>query len=111
MFSILILAVIMSITFAILGIFIPKIKIAADPIKSIAALSAADSGLEWCLYINRGNPLPEPLPKPVFGNGEVVEVYFPSAGIAQATCNVAETPSDHRSVGSYLDISRSLQIQ
>jgi hypothetical protein len=111
-FSILILVVILMITFTVMGILIPKVRIASDPIKSIAALSAADSGLEWCLYLYRDNYLPEPLPKPVFSTGALVDVYYPSSGITEATCDSSiETSLDHRSVGSYLDVARSLEIR
>ena len=111
-FSLLIMVMIMSITFAVLGIFLPKLKIASNPLRSVVSLYAADSGLEWCLYINRGKPTPEPLPLPTIGsnNGVTLVIYYPSLGFTQATCASTETPLDHRSVGTYQDVARSLEI-
>lgn len=109
-FSLLIMSVIISITFAVLGIFLPKLKIAADPLKSAVALYAADSGIEWCLYINRGKPSPPLLP--VIGNtGATVAVYYPANQFTQATCDPAvEITLNHRSVGTYQGVARSLEI-
>lgn len=112
-FSILVMVMMISITTAILGIFLPKIRLASSPLRSVVALYAADSGLEWCLYINRAKPTPQPLPLPTIGsnNGVQVVIYYPSAGTTVATCDSAtETTLDHRSVGSYQGVARSLQL-
>lgn len=60
-FSLLILSVVMSISFAVLGIFLPKIKIASDPLKSVTAFYAADSATEWCLHMNTNYSKPTPI--------------------------------------------------
>ena len=99
----------MSISFAVLGIFLPKIKVASDPFKSVFALYAADSGLEWCLYVNRSKPNP-PAIQNTLANGSTFSMYYPSSGFTPATCAASEAPFDHRSVGTYQDVSRSLEI-
>jgi hypothetical protein len=108
-FSLLILTVILSITFTLMGIFIPKLRIASDPIKSIIALSVADSGLEWCLYNNRANPVPL-LPPPVFSSGATLAVYSPASGFNLTDCNSGISPLDFRAVGIYQGVARSLEI-
>ncbi len=111
--SLLVLTVILSITFAVLGIFLPKIRIASDPIRSVVALYSADSGLEWCLYIYRTDPtLPRPSIPVIFSNnGVTLNVYYPSAGFTPATCNPnSELTLDYRSVGTYQSVARSLEI-
>lgn len=109
-FSVLVMTMIMSITFAVLAIFLPKLRIASDPLKSTAALYAADSGIEWCLYINRGKPSPPPLP--TMGNtGVTLAVYYPASSFTTASCDpVAEITLNHRAVGSYQNVARSLEI-
>ncbi|MDP3696479.1 MAG: hypothetical protein Q8R55_00420 [Candidatus Taylorbacteria bacterium] len=113
-FSLLVMAIIMSITFAVLGILIPKLKIASDPLKSVRALYAADSGMEWCLYANRGKPSPPAITATgphLIGNGAAFIIYYPSAGFVQtATCASTQTPLDHRVVGTYQNVARSLEI-
>lgn len=110
-FSILTLSVLVSISFAISAILLPKLKIANDAPRSAAAVSAADSGLEWCLYVNRGKPTPEPLPSPVFGNGAAVVIYYPLDTTNVATCVSGESPMSHRAVGSYQNVTRSLEVE
>ncbi|MDP3792120.1 MAG: hypothetical protein Q8Q89_00080 [bacterium] len=110
-YSILILSIITSISLAISAILLPKLRIASDAPNSTAAISAASSGLEWCLYINRGKPTPQPLPPPSFGNGATVVIYYPLTSTTIATCASTETPMSHRAVGSYLGVTRSLEIE
>jgi hypothetical protein len=108
-YSILVLSFIITIAFSVTAIFLPKLRIASEPIKSIAALEAADSGLEWCLYINRRNPATTPAP-PVLLNGAAVTVYYPASGTAVATCNPSQN-LDYRAVGTYQGVARSLEIR
>jgi hypothetical protein len=112
-FSLIIMSLMISITFTVMGIFIPKLKIASDPIKSVIAYSVAENGLEWCLYVQRDNPLPPPLPSAITLNGDVasVVVYYPASGFTTATCSSASEPSmNHRAVGSYQGVARSFEI-
>lgn len=104
------MVMVMSITFAVLGILLPKIKVASDPLKSVRALYAADSGIEWCLYVNRGGPSPPAIQSPL-GNGATLVIYFPASGFTPATCASTETPMNHRVVGTYQNVARSLEIQ
>ena len=110
-FSILILSVLTSISLTISAILLPKLRIASDAPKSAAAISAADSGLEWCLYLLRDKPTPEPLPAPSFGGGGSVVVYYPLDSTNIATCASTESPLSHRAVGSYSGVTRSLEIE
>ena len=109
-FSLIIMTLVMSITFTIMGIFIPKLKIASEPIKSVVAYSAAETGLEWCLYAQRGNPLPPPLPTGIILNGEPVSiaVYYPASSFTPSLCT--EVGMNHRSVGVYQGVARSFEI-
>ena len=110
-FALQILAIMMSIIFTVSAVFIPKLRIVSDSLKSVNALFAADSALEWCLYINRENPTPEFLPQPAMVNGAISAIYYPASGTTLATCLSTETPMDHRAVGTYQNISRSLEIK
>ncbi|OGM96900.1 MAG: hypothetical protein A2816_01020 [Candidatus Yanofskybacteria bacterium RIFCSPHIGHO2_01_FULL_39_44] len=110
-FSILILSILTSISLAISAILLPKLRIANDAPNSAVAISAADSGLEWCLYLSRGKPTPEPLPPPSFEDGGSVVVYYPLDSTNIATCVSSESPMSHRAVGSYSGVTRSLEIE
>lgn len=110
-FALQILAITMSITFMVSAVFIPKLRIVSDSLKSVNALFAADSALEWCIYINRDNPIPQPLPQPFMSNGSTSSIYYPASSTTLATCLSTETPMDHRAVGTYQNISRSLEIR
>lgn len=105
-FALLVMSMIMSITFAVLGILLPKIKIASDPLKSVSAVYAADSGLEWCLYKNRDKPDPPPI-QSTLSTGATFTIYF---GSNPATCASTEIPLNHRVVGNYSGVARSFEI-
>ncbi|KKT82511.1 MAG: hypothetical protein A3B99_03005 [Candidatus Yanofskybacteria bacterium RIFCSPHIGHO2_02_FULL_44_12b] len=104
-FTLFVLALVMSISFAILAIFIPKLKIASESIGSTIAAYAADSAIEWCLYSQRGNP--NPPPKPTSIGGATVEIKY---GSAVATCSTAEKPLNHSAIGTYYNVARSFEI-
>lgn len=97
--SILFMGFILAIAFGLSAIFIPKIRLSVDVKSSPTALYAADSGLEWCLYINFKNPSPLPTPI-VFGNSEISAVASPS--------NCAG--SRIQSTGAFRGVNRSLQV-
>ena|SRR3989344_3989949 len=112
-FSVLILGAMLSVMFGILGIFMPKLKIISDPIKSSIAAFAADTGSEWCLYINRGKPNtpPQPVLDANPAGGELVPtyiIYSPASDFTVSTCT--ETDLDHRIVGTYQDVARSFEL-
>lgn len=98
-FTILILGSMLTITLALTAIFAPKIGVARDAGSgSVGAIYAADSALEWCLYTNRENPA---LPQPVMSNGSTYTIQ-------PADCTV--TPLNNQVVGTYHNVSRSLQV-
>ena len=114
-FSILILGSLLSIMFGILGIFMPKLKIVSDPIKSGIAAFAADTGMEWCLYINRGklNPPAQPvLGDNPTGSGIIPTyiIYSPASGFTVSDPACTEADLDHRVVGTYRDVARSFEL-
>ncbi len=103
------LGVILTITLALANIFLPKLRTATQAVNSAAAGYAADSALEWCLYTQRGK-LPARA-QPTFTNGATYAVYYPGTANTLATCAPAETPLNHRVVGTYKGVSRSFIIQ
>ena len=107
-YSVLILTTIMIISFVLLSVFLPELKTSNDTVKSVLASYAADSAIEWCIYVNRDNPSP-PGP-PVMSNGTTYNIYYIPTN-ALATCSSAtESPLNHRAVGTYSDVSRSFQV-
>lgn len=51
--AVLLMGIFLSIALTLSAIFIPKIRTASDAKRSVGALFAAESGIEWCLYVNR----------------------------------------------------------
>ena len=105
-FAVSVLALVVSIAVGIAPIFIAKYRTSQEASRSTVATYVADSGIEWCLYVNRDNP--NPPAKPIFINGATIEVYNPSNN--PAACTTAENPLNHRSVGTYQGVSRSFYI-
>ncbi len=98
-FTILILGSMLAITLTLVSIYLPKIRAIGDAgAGSVGAIYAADSALEWCLYINRAHPA---LPQPVMTNGATYTLIPPDC-----TAN----PLNTQAVGTYRGVSRSLQV-
>ena len=103
-FSVLMLGVILTITLALGNIFLPRLRTSTEAINSIAAIYTADSALEWCLHKQRaGSPVVNP---PTMSISSTYIIYF-GAGIA--TCATTETPLNHRVVGTFRGVTRSLE--
>lgn len=108
-YSILVLASILTISIALLNLFIPKFRIARESVNSIVAVFAADSALEWCIFSNRDDPLTQPAvpSQPAISIvGVSYQIYRDSS---VTTCPSGET-LNYRAVGNYRGISRSLEI-
>lgn len=106
-FSVLILGTILATTLALTNIFIPKIRAVNDSVNSAAAIFAADSITESCLYIHRKDPTPSISPTISFTNGATATIYVGSTSMA-ATCY--EEVLDYRMVGAYRGVSRAFQV-
>ena len=106
-FAILMLTSILVITLTLTRIFLPKVKAITEATDSIKALYAADSALEWCLYVNRQAPGTPPTLN--LTNGATWVVYQGSTATV-ADCTEAEG-LDHRAVGSFSNVTRSFQLE
>ncbi len=104
-FSVLMLGVILAITLALGNIFLPRLRTSNDAINSVAAIYAADSALEWCLHEQRGK-LPS-VSAPTMSINATYVIYF---GSGLASCASTETPLNHRAVGTYGGVTRSLDM-
>ena len=101
-FTILILGSMLAITLALAAIYLPKLRAVNDAgAGSVGAIYAADSALEWCIYTNRQNPS---LPQPTMSNGATYRILPANA----ADCTAL--PLNNQAVGSYRNVSRSLQV-
>ena len=105
-FSMLLIGIILSIVFTLSLIFIPKTKSASDIKRSAAAAYAAESAIEWCLYINRQAP-PSPVPTPpVLANGATFINGNTGVSFMPADCSVQPI----KSVGTYQGVTRSFEV-
>lgn len=60
-FAVLFAAFLLSIALAISAIFIPKLRTSSESKRSVGAIYAAESAVEWCLYVNTsGNQISAP---------------------------------------------------
>lgn len=93
--SVLLVGVMLSIVFALSAIFIPKIRAAVETKNSVPAAYAAESGLEWCLYVlNKGE-----IGRPIMDNGSDFEV-------SDDDCTIAPV----KSTGTYRGVTRAFEI-
>lgn len=95
--SILVVGILLSIVLTLSAIFIPKIRIAAETKNSVTAAYAAESALEWCLYVVNIDPDQS---RPTMENGST---YTP---IAPTAC----TTSPVRATGTYRGVTRAFEI-
>lgn len=119
-FAILMLAVVLASALGLARIFTPKIGLLNEAGQSLAAIYAADSATEFCLYEARKNAVPPVLPNPLLTNTatytiaslsatEVVLTLVPSNPLTD--CRRLGTGSfSFRATGIYRNVSRSLEI-
>lgn len=99
-FTVLMVGSILAVALTLTAIFLPKIRAVVNAGEgSVGAIYAADSIIEWCIYMNRGNPV---RPQPVMANGATYT-------LVPADCTVI--PTTNQAVGTYQGVSRSLQFQ
>ncbi|MDP3954093.1 MAG: hypothetical protein Q8Q06_01585 [bacterium] len=58
--SVLIVNTLLSMAIVLTLIFVPKIKVSTNIKNSVSAIYAADSGIEYCLYVNRVDSVSAP---------------------------------------------------
>ena len=104
-FAVLMMGVILTITLALGNIFLPRLRTSTEAINSIAAVYAADSALEWCLHEQRARL--SSVGAPIMSNTATYVIYF---GSGLASCTPGETPLNHRAVGTYRGVTRSLDM-
>jgi Tfp pilus assembly protein PilX len=102
--SLLLTGILISIVLTMSIIFLPKIRLAGDVKKSSTAFYAAESAVEWCIYINIKGGAPPAIP--VMTNGST---------FVNALTDVSPIPADcaatsFKMTGNYQGISRSLEI-
>lgn len=92
--TILIVTFLVSMALALSAIFIPKIKASGDIRRSVPAYYAADSAVEWCLYVQKVS-----IAGPTMANGATYTPTLP-----------AQCISPLQTIGTYQGVSRSLQV-
>jgi len=98
-YAISMLSVLIGISIIITAILVPKLRTSSDAINSVSSIYAADSGMEWCLYVNRGKP--NPPAKPVLPAGVSLIIYEDQGATSVSNC----------AVGTFRGVSRSLSIE
>lgn len=105
-FSVLLIGVILAIVLTLSAIFIPKIRASAEVKKSTAAAYAAESAIEWCLYIKINTP-PSPTPSPpVMSNGATYTNGLTGGPLSASDC--LSIPI--RTLGTFQGVTRAFEI-
>lgn len=102
--TLLLASVILSIVLTLSLIFIPKIRAASDIKNSAGAFYAAETAIEWCLYVNRIGSVVTPtmLNGATFVNGNI----NPARSFVPADCSALPI----KSIGSYMGVVRALDV-
>jgi|SRR3989344_1659925 len=101
-FAVLLVGAILSIVFTLTSIFLPQLKSAGSVKRSVSAAYAAESALEWCLYVNRIGSAAQPIMSngATLTNGTTGGVFVPGDCLA----------SPVRAVGTYEGVVRSFEV-
>lgn len=98
LFAVLLTTLFLSIVITLSAIFIPKLKTAGDLKRSVAAVYAAESGIEWCLYINRIGSVPQP----ILSNGATFINSITNLPFVETDCSTFPI----KSVGTFQGVTR-----
>ncbi len=97
-FAVLFAAFLLSIALALSAIFIPKLRTSGESKRSIGAIYAAESAVEWCLYVTiSGNQISAPT------------MSLPGASFTP-TDSVACAANPLRTTGTYTGVTRAYEI-
>lgn len=95
LFSIILISVALSAALSLSLIFTPKIRSSGQVKDSVGAFYAADTGIEWCLYVNRKASIAAP----TLSNG---------ATFTTTPANCATFPMT--AIGTYRGVTRALEV-
>jgi len=93
-FVLLLISVFLGIVLTMVAIFLPKIRLAGNARHSVTAVYAADSAIDYCLYVNRKGAATLTM-----DNGST---YF----VAPSDC----ATSPIRAVGTYQGVTRAFEV-
>jgi len=98
-FSVLITAIIVTASFYIIGVIIPRIRLVREVSNSVSAIYAADSIIEWCFYEFRHGvtPLPNML------NNATYNITPPGCPSGVSL--------NHTAVGTFRGVSRAFEVE
>lgn len=103
-FAVLLIGIILSIVLTLSLIFASRIRSASDTKSSVAAAFAAETAIEWCLYVNRINPAAA---MPVLSNNATfINGNTNAAFVHPPDCSVLPI----KAVGTYRGVNRSFEI-
>lgn len=100
-FALLLMGIMLLISTTLAAVFIPKINLAVKAKNSVGAIYAAESGVEWCLYVARISPSAV---APTMANGAI---YTNNSETALLPSNCV---SPLRVIGSYQGVSRAIEV-
>ncbi len=102
--TVMFIAFMITIVTALTSIVLPRVAITGQIKKSVTALFAADSAVEWCLYY----PKSPGLAQPAMQNGATVAIN--PAPSAPYQCSLPGAPP-FKTTGTYQGVTRSIDIR
>ena len=101
--TILFITVLSSIVISLAAIILPRIRIAGEVKRSVGAIYAADSAIEWCLYLSKAN-----VASPIMENLSTYTIT-PAPNPPVTNCSTPGSPAV-KAVGTFQGVTRSLEI-
>ncbi|MDP2647886.1 MAG: hypothetical protein Q8P35_01430 [Candidatus Yanofskybacteria bacterium] len=110
-FSIFIIAAMVSSTVIIAGIFAPKIRSVYESVNSTVALYGADSASEVCLYETRRQTGPVPRLLPAGLTIKIASLSATEVDVTNDCRPMGKNFFTFRATGTFRGLSRSLEVQ
>lgn len=109
-YSLMTMSVMLAIGLTLNSLFIGKLRSVAAARDSIAALYAADSAVEKCLFEARQQVNQPPM---VFSNGalySIVTIAVPGVDVTDSCASLGSSSFGFRATGTYRGVRRTLEI-
>lgn len=104
--TVLLIGIMLSIVFTLSSIFLTKMKSAGDIKRSVVAVYAAETAIEWCLFVNRIGPVD----RPIMSNGASYVNGNTNNPFPAVPPTPGECVSPVRATGIYQGVTRSFEI-
>jgi len=100
--AVIVSTVLLTIIFTLTAIFIPKLETTREASKSVAALFAAESGAEWCIFIRNKGAIAMPI---MLNGAELLDEM--GEPLDSGDCSIDPV----KIIGEYQGVSRAFELE